>query len=73
MQPEALVLMAIFRDLLLANANLFGEAAGLSGDARRRGARLSQSAIRLPSGAELLIRAYQDLYLRSAPRPAPGR
>jgi len=48
---QALVLMAIFRDLLLANEDLFGDVAAASGDARRRGARFSQTAIRLPSGA----------------------
>jgi hypothetical protein len=58
-QPQALVLMAIFRDLLLANADLFGDVAAVFGDDRRRGARFSQTAVRLPSGAELLIRAYR--------------
>ena len=57
-KPQALVLMALFRDLLLANRDLFGEVAEVPGTARRRGARWSQTAVRLPSGAELLIRAY---------------
>jgi hypothetical protein len=50
-KPQALVLMALFRDLLLANRDLFGEVAEVPGTARRRGARWSQTAVRLPSGA----------------------
>jgi hypothetical protein len=58
-QPQALVDMVLVRDLLLANVVLFGEAGGFSGAARRRGARWSQTAVRLPSGAELLIRPFR--------------
>ena len=58
-EPQALVLMALFRDLLVANVVLFGEVAEVPGTARRRGARWSQTAVRLPSGAELLIRPFR--------------
>ena len=56
---QALVDMVLVRDLLVANAVLFGEMGGFSGAARRRGARWSQTAVRLPSGAELLIRPFR--------------
>ena len=58
-EPQALVDMVLVRDLLVANVVLFGDVAAVSGAARRRGARWSQAAVRLPSGAELLIRPFR--------------
>ena len=57
--PQALELMARFRDLLLANDRLFGDL--LSPDARRSGGRTRWSAteVRLPNGAQLRVRAYR--------------
>jgi hypothetical protein len=59
-RDQALVLMTKFRDLLLANPNLFGEVDGKAAAGPGRGQiRWSQHAVRLTSGADLRIRAYR--------------
>jgi hypothetical protein len=57
-REQVLVLMSLFRDLLDANRDLFPELpeAGSAGSSRTR---WSQAAVRLVTGAELLVRAYQ--------------
>jgi hypothetical protein len=60
-RDQGLVLMAKFRELLVANGALFGEV-GPSGsrEGQRQQIRWSKTEVRLPSGAELLIRAYRS-------------
>jgi hypothetical protein len=57
-RDQALVLMALFRDLLAANQQLFPEleSPGQGGGRRPRSA---QTVVRLATGAELLVRAYR--------------
>lgn len=59
-RDQALVLMAKFRELLVANSALFGEVGpSTSREGQRQQIRWSRTEVRLPSGAELLIRAYR--------------
>jgi hypothetical protein len=57
-RDQALVLMALFRDLLAANQRLFPELE-VRPQAGRNRSRSAQTAVRLASGAELLVRAYR--------------
>jgi hypothetical protein len=59
-RDQALVLMAKFRELLVANSALFGEVGpSASREGQRQQIRWSRTDVRLPGGAELLIRSYR--------------
>lgn len=59
-REQALELMARFRDLLVANPNLFSELLPEPASARRRRTRWSATEVRLRNGAGLRIRAYRS-------------